>query len=103
MDALIWAAKLYLAGFIIKFCLMVSTAHVAAAVYARLARRAHNVTIFFWPAYAWMVFTVALISLVAWPMPLWRERAEFFRAYTHRETIRSSIASFQTGARSEHV
>lgn len=84
----------YLAGFVAKAFLMLSTVPTAAGAHRKLMRRIHGIEM---PYFVYLLALSAYVLIVAfflWPKALKDEGFGFFRVYTRRETMRDCIRSF---------
>lgn len=77
-----------------KFCLMVSTAHVAVATHRRaLERRGYRVG---WlKCYFGCVVTILIITAISLPTALYRERWSYFVAYKPRQIMRDILSEYR--------
>lgn len=85
---------LYITMAFVKFMLMASSAHVAAGVHMRMARRmGHSPS--FLRCYLALLTTIAPIAVIGWPGALKTEGWSFLRTYTRREVIRDVVLDYR--------
>lgn len=89
-----WVVIAYLALCFAKFCLMVTTAHVAASVHQRVFARQGQV-ISWGQCYCLLVVASVFVVLFNTPRSLYNEGWSFFRSYTRREVMRDVVRSLR--------